>query len=469
MTANTRQRKNNTAKPSGKTPRKPKGKTARTTPKQTGKSETLPPSLLAHEKQTVLVADLRLSPLNPRQTVSEEEIGILAASIKAVGLLQDIGGLETETGIEIVFGGRRMRALQKIMTDDDDPNMTVEVVMAKDESEAVQWAGTENAARTQPHPADEITAYRKSIDMGATEDQIAKAFGVTVRHVKGRLKLAGLASVILEALRSDEITLDVAAAYTLSDDPDKQVELFDTVRNSWIGGDPREIKARLNEIAIDHDENIARFVTRETYEAAGGRINEDLFGKDVYFLDADLLYQIANEKCQTIKSKFQSEGWKWVEYVSGYPSWETMRSHTQLYPQQIHFTQEDEENYNELAALIENGKAQEADIEAFDLLEQRLNKRVFTKEQKVHAGVMFWIGHNGKIDSNMGYVAQEDVKSAVDSGVLEKIKAVTTPAKKKTPYPESLMRDLATIRTCALQTALLDRPDFALDLLDLCR
>jgi len=67
------------------------------------------------------------------------------------------------------------------------------------------------------HPADEIIAYKKSVELGALEDQIAKAFGVTVRHVKGRLKLAGLAPVILDALRADEITLDVAAAYTLTD------------------------------------------------------------------------------------------------------------------------------------------------------------------------------------------------------------------------------------------------------------
>lgn len=456
MTTKTKTRKPKTAP--AKTVAKRKAPAAKT-------AEILPPSLLTHEKQTVRVADLKLSPLNPRQHVSEDEIAVLAASIKAIGLLQDMAGLETKSGVEIVFGGRRMRALQKIVAEDNDSNMAVDVIMAKDEREAIQWAGAENTARTQPHPADEIIAYKKSIDLGAMEDQIAKAFGVTVRHVKGRLKLAGLAPVILDALRADEITLDIAAAYTMSDDQDKQAELYDEFKDHWIGREAGEIKARLNTDAVDCDDNVARFVTRETYEAAGGRVNEDLFGDDTYFLDRDLLYQLADDKCETIKAEFEQQGWNWVECVSGHPSWEAMRPYAQVYPQQVPFTEEDEENYNELAALIESGNAQEADVEAFNQMEERLNKKVYSDDQKAHAGVMFWIGYNGKVDTNMGYVAPDDIKAAVEAGVLEKVKPVSTPAKKKGPYPEALMRDMSVIRTCSLQKALLDKPDFALDLL----
>lgn len=226
MTAQTKTTKTKTAKntatkkPAKKASTKPAAKALKPPVAQ----EILPPSLLTHEKKTVRVADLKLSPLNPRQAVNEEEIAVLAASIKAIGLLQDMAGLETATGVEIVFGGRRMRALQKLVIEDNDPNMAVDIIMAKDEREAVQWAGAENSARTQPHPADEIIAYKKSVDLGAQEDQIAKAFGVTVRHVKGRLKLAGLAPVILDALRADEITLDVAAAYTMSELPNDVVD-----------------------------------------------------------------------------------------------------------------------------------------------------------------------------------------------------------------------------------------------------
>ena len=58
--------------------------------------------------------DLILSPLNPRQEASAAGIAALAASIRAVGLMQNLGGYPTEDGrIGIVAGGRRLRALQR--------------------------------------------------------------------------------------------------------------------------------------------------------------------------------------------------------------------------------------------------------------------------------------------------------------------------------------------------------------------
>ena len=428
------------------------------------------PNALTHETRSVRVADLVLSPLNPRQTVSEDEIIELASSIKTIGLLQNLAGLETgqgnDTRVEIVFGGRRMRALQLIVTETNNTDMTVNVIMAKNPLEAANWAGAENAARSQPHPADEIIAYKKSIDLGATEDHVAKAFGVTVRHVKGRLKLANIAPVILDALRAGTITLDVAAAYTLCSDQAKQAEQFEAWSDHWIGRDPREIKARLNEVAIDGATGLAKFVTREAYEEAGGKINEDLFGDDLFFLDTDLLYRLADEKRQTIKAEFEAQGWKWVEALQDSPSWEDMRSYRRTFPKVADINEEDEADYNELEALIESGHAQQADIDAFETLQIRLRKQVFSKTQKDHSGLIFWIDFHGGISTNEGYVHPDDMKEAIAAGVLERERSTASEStKKKGPYPEALQRDMATIRTTALQSALFRDPDFALDIL----
>ena len=394
----------------------------------------------------------------------------MAESIKTVGLLQNLAGLEVKQGktkqIEIVFGGRRMRALQLIADESKHTDMKVDVIMAKNEVEAAAWAGAENSARSQPHPADEITAYKKSIDLGATEDQVAKAFGVTVRHVKGRLKLANIAAVILDALRANEITLDIAAAYTLSNDQTKQAECFEKFQQNWIGNDPREIKARLNEDAVDGDTALAQFVTREAYEEAGGKINEDLFGDDLFFLDPELLRKLADEKCEIIKAEFEGSGWKWVEFLPESPSWEAMRSYGQTYPKAAEISEEDQANLDELEALVESGKGQQADIDALEELENRLRQRVFSKTQKDHSGLVFWIGYNGEISTNQGYVHPDHITDAIAAKVLETERpnsSATT--KKKGPYSEALQRDMATIRTMALQTALFREPEFALDLL----
>ena len=65
------------------------------------------PNSVTHEKRLVLVSQLTLSALNPRQSVTDEEIVEMAESIKTVGLLQNLAGLEVKKGkatkIEIVL------------------------------------------------------------------------------------------------------------------------------------------------------------------------------------------------------------------------------------------------------------------------------------------------------------------------------------------------------------------------------
>ena len=60
----------------------------------------------------VALSELTLSPLIPRQDVADESVAALAESIAAIGLIQSLAGFETKSGIEIVAGGRRLRALR---------------------------------------------------------------------------------------------------------------------------------------------------------------------------------------------------------------------------------------------------------------------------------------------------------------------------------------------------------------------
>ncbi|MEM9740825.1 MAG: ParB/RepB/Spo0J family partition protein, partial [Pseudomonadota bacterium] len=260
------------------------------------------------------LSDLSLSRLNPRQSAPDAEIAALANSIRTIGLMQNLAGIVTLEGrVEIVAGGRRLRALQLNAEGQggDDPEPLVPVMLAADETEARAWASTENIARQALHPADEIAAYRDMIAAGSAVEDIARAFAVTVRHVKGRLRLAGLADPILAALRAGDITLDLAAAYTVSDDTERQVAVFEQVHGSWNERE-HEIRALLTQEAVDEDSRLAKFVGRAAYEAEGGRVHEDLFGEEVYYLDAELLTRLAKDRLAKEAQHYQTEGWKWV-------------------------------------------------------------------------------------------------------------------------------------------------------------
>ncbi|AZB60805.1 ParB N-terminal domain-containing protein, partial [Cereibacter sphaeroides] len=60
------------------------------------------------------LAELRLSPLNSRQEIAAEEVEAMAESLAVAGLLQNLIGHLTPEGIEIVGGGTRLRALQRL-------------------------------------------------------------------------------------------------------------------------------------------------------------------------------------------------------------------------------------------------------------------------------------------------------------------------------------------------------------------
>lgn len=421
--------------------------------------------------EMIALSDLTLSQMNPRQQHDAADIAALAASICAARLLQNLSGFRRAGSpmIEIVAGGRRLRALQLIATEDDaEPaEVLVPVHVTEDEAEAQTWASMENTARKALHPAEEITAYRHMAETGAATTQIAKAFAVTERHVKGRLRLADLAEPVLEALRTDAITLDIAAAYTINPDPAAQAAVFDEINDHpWLQN-ACEIRARLTCEAENADGRLARFVGRIHYEAEGGAIREDLFGEDVWFTDSTLLRRLADEKLDAVRDEYLATGWNWVETCETRPAWEVTAKMGRTYPEQIDLTDEQATRYDELAELIECEAVSSDERDEFEVLTTALEREEYSAEQMAHAGLFLWIDYDGEVQTACGLIRDEDREAAIAAGVLQDNRHNATPNKPEPtgPYSAALTDDLRKVRTAAAQTALLDHPDLALDLL----
>ena len=192
---------------------------------------------------TFPLSKLVLSDINPRQIVDETEIEALAQSIKACGLIQNLVGITQGGKIGIVAGGRRLRALQFLLeTKEIIASFPVAVRVAENEEQALEWANAENTARKDLNPSEEIKAYRTMQEKGFAVEKIAISFAKTVRHVKGRLRLANLAECILDALAQGDVTLDIASVYTITDDQEKQTETFNRLNGSWGGDQEHTIK-----------------------------------------------------------------------------------------------------------------------------------------------------------------------------------------------------------------------------------
>lgn len=256
---------------------------------------------------TIPFAKLRLSDANVRKSASNAETGLdaLAASIAEHGLLQPLivsPSQSKKTLFEVHAGGRRLRALTLLVDAGKLPkDHPVEVRLCDDEDAAARELSlAENLLREAMTPADECAAYRDIIAQGATAEDVARRFGVTVRHVQGRLRLADLAEPIFTALAEGTITLDVAMAYGSTSDHARQLAAWERLSGNWQSDNPQAIRRTIADEGLAASDPIALFVGEAEYTGAGGRIERDLFAGEGEgtWLDADLARELATRKLQ---------------------------------------------------------------------------------------------------------------------------------------------------------------------------
>ena len=252
---------------------------------------------------TIPHSKLRLSESNVRKGNAEAGLEALAASIAEHGLLQPLivsPAKGRKTLYDVHAGGRRWRAIGLLIERGVLPkDHAVDVRLCDSEDAAAREISlAENLMREAMTPADEARAYADIVAEGADAEAVARRFGVTVRHVQGRLRLADLAEPIFAALASGDITLDVAMAYGSIADRERQAAAWERLSTSWQRDNAQAIRRAIAEEALSADHPIARFLGEAEYTACGGRIERDLFAGEGegLWLDGDLAHELATKK-----------------------------------------------------------------------------------------------------------------------------------------------------------------------------
>ncbi|GAA0675966.1 ParB family chromosome partitioning protein [Sphingomonas insulae] len=253
--------------------------------------------------QSVKVKNLSLSKDNVRKSNRDAGIDTLAANIAAQCLLQNliVTPLKKAGTFTVKAGGRRLRALQLLIEQGTLPaDHSVPVLVLSDDDNAIETSLAENFQRVPMNSADECTAFNFLIQKGMTAEDVAKRQGVTTRFVEQRVRLAELAPAVFEALAAGEITLGVAQAYAVTTDLDRQARVFAQMKTSYYGDNPDNIRRAILNGTVKANDAKARFVGREAYVAAGGRIEGDLFATegDENWIDVDLIETLAASKLE---------------------------------------------------------------------------------------------------------------------------------------------------------------------------
>lgn len=166
-----------------------------------GLSALLPPesSTGLREIELDLIAP---NPRQPRETFDEEAVEELAASIRAVGVLQPVVVRRSGNGYQLVVGERRWRAarlaglerIPAIVRDSEDGSMLRDALI-------------ENLQRQDLNALEEAAAFRALLDEGGlTHEELAAQVGKSRAAISNALRLLGLAPGVQQRLRSGSIT-----------------------------------------------------------------------------------------------------------------------------------------------------------------------------------------------------------------------------------------------------------------------
>jgi ParB family transcriptional regulator, chromosome partitioning protein len=259
---------------------------------------------------TVGLDQLELCDFNVRKTEAETDIDGLADDIAAHGLLTNLTVValwapgEAFQKYGVVAGSRRFRALTLLHERGAIGQSHAVPVLVIEKESAREASLSENLSRVAMNPVDEFEAFSAVLFGSAAKDPqavkaCARRFGVTVRHVEQRLRLAALSPVVRDALRDGVISLDAARAYGTLPDHALQEDVFaDQARAKSQPHHAAAIRDQMRGRTYRADDGWVKFVGIDAYLKAGGTMAREMFmgAEDAEVLtDCQLLERLATE------------------------------------------------------------------------------------------------------------------------------------------------------------------------------
>ena len=397
--------------------------------------------------QQIPLTSLVQTKLNTRkQKIDAEEFGQLKASIAAYGgPIQNLIVIPNGDDFRVIAGSRRLDALNALVKEGTfEPDHKVNCYVHDPiNGDPTELSLHENLMRSGLHPADQVEAFAKfhRKGKGLTVEQIAERFGISPITVERRLRLASVHPQLMKLYRDDKINLDCLMAFAVTDDQEKQLETYKTLKaaNNHIGA--HSVKRMMTEEKLTARDRLVHYVKLDKYEAAGGTATRDLFADEdedgIYIDDPMILKKLALDKMAKRQATLEKKGWKWVECMLD-NAYDEMRKYDRL-------SSDKEDNWS--------------------------------AEQMAVSGVILTIGYDGQLDPTYGLIAPEDKKEAkqvaedTGNGVTHKATAAMTQPdaakeiRKEHGLSEALSADLRVIRGSITRWAMLNNYNVAYDLL----
>ena len=386
--------------------------------------------------RSIALDRLFIAPENVRKTPPDATAEVeMKASIATHGLLENlvVRSEGPDGDYAVVAGGRRLAALKALAADGAlDAAHPVPCLIVDGTAASGELSLAENVIRIAMHPADQVIAFTQLAESGVTVATIAARFGMSERLVEQRLRLGNAAPELLDAYRTDNIGLETLKAFAVTTDQRRQMAVWAQLANQGYRPAPSQVKRLLTEERIPATSAMARFVSVDAYEAAGGAVLRDLFAAEdedgIWFEDPALLNNLAMTKLgETVKDL--ATRWHWATAMPEV-DWTEVARYGRIHQEPATPTDEETADLkrlrtreDELADLDEDDwtEALGEEAEAIETRTCEINAAIdaratYRAEDYAIAGAIATIGRNGELEVIRGLVRPEDMPKPADSG-----------------------------------------------------
>tara|TARA_R110002126_G_scaffold185860_1_gene334456 strand:+ start:5270 stop:7333 length:2064 start_codon:yes stop_codon:yes gene_type:complete len=470
-----------------------------------------PKKITLSQSRDIPFNKLVLSNRNVRRVQAGVSIEDLAEDIARRTLLQSLSirqvlgedGQPTDT-YEVQAGGRRYRALE-LLVKQKRLNKTAPIpCVIREDGILEEDSLAENVQRQALHPLDQFRAFQSLKDQGLGDEEIAARFFVTPQIVRQRLKLASVSPKLLEIYAADEMTLEQLMAFTISGDPARQEQVWETVKRGYNDA-PYYIKKLLIENTVAARDKRALFIGLNAYESEGGVVLRDLFSQidEGWLQDVALLERLVAAKLTSEAETVKAEGWRWIQMGQDFPYGHTgglRRVMGEMQPLSDEDHARREALREEMAEIEERYSGTDVDLP--EEVDRRLSEIeaeldgfedrpvIYDPADVARAGVFVSIDGDGRLKAERGYVRPEDEVQneadgdAADAFVHDHVEIVHVGADGETrqvdpaalsgnaspdeedeeslkPLSDRLVMELTAHRTLALRDALANDADIA--------
>lgn len=179
----------------------------------------------------ILIDEIDVNPKQPRRHFDEQSLQELAASIKLHDIIQPVTVSRMPSGrYRLVSGERRLRAA-KIAELKDIPAY----IRQTNDQQLLELALLENLQREDLNAMEIAISYKRMMEeLDFTQEQVAERMGKDRSTIANFVRLLKLPPDIQVALRTGEISMGHARALINVDAIDKQLFIFDQIKEKGL-------------------------------------------------------------------------------------------------------------------------------------------------------------------------------------------------------------------------------------------